>query len=182
MKYNIIPKERQRHVYAMPLRGYTVSAIILGIACILVLAAGIQLHHWAQEEQRQFMTQSLPIQQQVKMENARENALKQRADKAAAQEKKRVHWPAVLVMLAMTKPEEIAVEKLEVRQYRLIIQGREATGGYAAKWQNRLQQQELVKQAWASRKRGAAGELPVFQIEVELAHEEDTVAAPVPAS
>ncbi len=174
MKYNLIPKERQKSVCALPQRGYAVSAVILGTACMLSWAAGILLQDWADTEQTRFMTQSLPRQQRILKENAAEKKLKQRADEIAAQEKKRIHWAPILVMLAKTKPETLDIERLEVRQRRFIVYGSETTEqADLQKWQDRLRREPMVKRVFASQKRERkAGEIPVFQVEVELAHEE----------
>ncbi len=174
MKYNLIPKERRKNMFALPPRGYAVGAAVLTAACILSLAAGTLLQNWADTERMRFMTQSLPLQQRVTKENAIEKKLKQRTDEMTAQEKKRIHWAAVLVMLARTKPEELDVERLEVRQNRFIVYGRETAGQTSLQtWQDKLRRESLVKRVFASRqKERTAGDLPVFQVEVELAHEE----------
>lgn len=183
MKYNLIPKERQKRVYTLPQRGYAVGAAILGVACVLSWTISILLQQGADTEQTRFMTQSLPRQQRILKENAAEKKLKQRADEIAAQEKKRTHWAAVLVMLARTKPETLDIERLEVRQHRFIVYGSETTEPAALqKWQDRLRRESMVQRVFASQKRERkAGEIPAFQVEVELAHEE-TADTAVPTS
>lgn len=183
MKYNLIPKERQKRVYTLPQRGYAVGAAILGVACVLSWTISILLQDWADTEQTRFMTHSLPRQQRILKENAAEKKLKQRADEIAAQEKKRTHWAAVLVMLARTKPETLDIERLEVRQHRFIVYGSETTEPAALqKWQDRLRRESMVQRVFASQKRERkAGEIPAFQVEVELAHEE-TADTAVPTS
>lgn len=176
MKYNLIPKERQKNIYALPQRGYVLFLCILVVSCTLFTIAGIVLRSWAHTEEMRFMTESLPIQQQVTKANAVEKKLKQRVDEIAVLEKNRIHWPAVLVMLAVTKPAELDVERLEVRQRRVIIYGTEDAGhGDVRKWQDKLQQERMIKQALASQKKSTGNGRPAFQIEVELAHEENAV-------
>lgn len=74
MKYNLIPKERQKRVYTLPQRGYAVGAAILGVACVLSWTISILLQDWADTEQTRFMTQSLPRQQRILKENAAEKS------------------------------------------------------------------------------------------------------------
>ncbi len=174
MKYNLIPKERRKNRYALPPRGYAVSIAVLAAACLLSLAAGAVLQHAADAERTRFMTQSLPLQQRITKENAIEKKLKQRTDEVTAQEKKRIHWAGVLVMLARTKPEALDIERLEVRQNRCIVYGKETAGQTALQtWQDTLRREALVKRVFASRQRSrTTDEMPAFQVEVELAYEE----------
>lgn len=183
MKYNLIPKERQKSLYALPQRGYIFLLLVLSVSCVLIVIVGMVLRSWAHAEEIRFMTQSLPIQQQVITANAVERKLKKRIDEIAIQEKNKIHWPAVLVMLAVTKPAELDIERLEVRQRRFIIFGNEEVSqGAVRKWQDKLQQESMVKQVIASQKKNIGTSRSSFQIEVELEREENALEKSTPST
>ncbi len=183
MKYNLIPQERRKNRYTLLQRNHAAGMAVLTVVCLLFWVAGTLIQNLADTERTRFMTQSLPLQQRVSKENTIEKKLKQRTGEITSQEKKRIHWAGVLVMLARTKPEELEVERLEVRQNRCIVYGKETAGQAALQtWQDKLRRESLVKRVFASQKRiGAADEFPVFQVEVELAYEE-AVEPSVPTS
>ena len=174
MEFNLIPQEQQTSSWSfLALRLNKKIAVLLVLMILAVGAAGAVFQMRTIWEQERFTDQAFPIQRRIMQQNEWERKLRELKERRDADQRKRLHWPEILVCLADTKPDGAFVEKIEMRRHVLSISGTTNEIGAERKWQDALRRQPSVRSASASRMKQAGQTAETaFQLEVEWANDE----------
>ncbi|KMO87376.1 hypothetical protein AB840_03020 [Megasphaera cerevisiae DSM 20462] len=144
------------------------------LVCMVVglLITGMLIQQWKEKEYQYYIEQSAPIQQQVIRQNKTEKKMRDMSEAVNEKEKKRIHWPPVLVCLADTKPAGAIVQVLEVQGNHMSVHGYEAIPGAVRQWQEILRRQSDIQSVTANKLQKLADGMTKFQLEVELGYDE----------
>ena len=149
MEFNLIPQEQQTSSWSFLALRLNKKIAVLLVLVILAVGAVFQMQTiW---EQERFTDQAFPIQRRIMQQNEWERKLRELKGRRDADQRKRLHWPEILVCLADTKPDGAFVEKIEMRRHVLSISGTTNEIGAERKWQDALRRQPSVRSASASR-------------------------------
>ena len=174
MEFNLIPQEQRPSSWSLlALRLSKKLAALLVVVTLAVGAAGAIFQMRTIWEQERFTDQAFPIQKRIVQQNEWERKLHELKERHDEDQRKRLHWPEILVCLADTKPEGTFVEKIEMRRHVLSISGMANEVGTERKWQDALRRQPSVRSVSASRMKQAGQTAETaFLLEVEWANDE----------
>ncbi len=168
MRCNLVPKERRTVWYDRLLTAYAASCMVFAVFLLSgMAAAGTVFHYWALQEQQRFTAHSFPVQQQIRRQNEREQRMRRLMEDMKKQQAGRIHYAALLVMLADTKPAAVTVSRLAVQQDHIIVSGYSQETNAERQWQEAVRRQPFVKAVRISQKKKKAETEPAFQMEVE---------------
>lgn len=161
MRCNLLPLGYRQH-HGLWQRPACLSLLLMLTVC---LGAGLFFQYQLHREKAYYTDCLYPLQQQIRQGNEAIRRGQAQVERATKERPAGPLSPSLMVALAGSKPEGLAVEKVSSRSGRVVIEGRTASPDTPQQWQRSLQQQGLGQAAVARMKPDMGQGIP-FALEV----------------
>lgn len=169
MKYDLMPKairqeQRQRYIKQW-FRPFCMIFLVLTVAAA---GGGSWLQSRAEEEKIYYTDQVYPYVRQIQKQNQNETLMKKHVEAMETAEKKCIHWAAVLVCLADTKPQEGLVQTLSVKDSHVTIEGQAPSKEFMRTWQEKLRHQPSIAAVSMGKTTEKSKDSHAFRLDLEV--------------
>lgn len=145
MKCNLVPPEMQRQRKEVQKQRLIMPGVWI-LVSVIIISGGLAVWCFTTTQAaKQYMTDFVyPVSQEIQQHNAAEKEAKQYQKALMEASKQGIHWSAVLVMLADTKPARIEIFSLSGSDGSITITAQSQRMEEARAWQQLLKRKEGI--------------------------------------